>query len=400
MLISVWQRVFNSHKANLQKVPGVLSTTEFKRTIAEERVRSERTHIGFSLLTFRATSPQDKPNTLLNLQLTAIERLRVLDKIGWLDRDTVGVLMPITSSSDAIHVAEEINAKLAQRKQPVPEFEVFTYPLTEQSDRNDDSHQVGNSDLEDKILKECSDLQEMLETEKSDESGTPAASTDTQAVDSSTSSNYVVHPMTDLFIRPMPVWKRLLDITGASLGLVATAPILLLSMLAIKVTSPGPAIFSQNRTGLAGRKFRIYKLRSMVTDAETRKKELMDLNEQDGPAFKIAHDPRITAVGRFLRATSIDELPQLWNVLIGDMSLVGPRPLPCSETDACHGWLRRRLDVTPGLTCGWQTQPERNRITFDDWTRMDVRYIQERSMWTDIKHVWRTFGVIVGRRSV
>ena len=400
MLISVWQRVFNSHKANLQKVPGVLSTTEFKRTIAEERVRSERTHIGFSLLTFRATSPQDKPNTLLNLQLTAIERLRVLDKIGWLDRDTVGVLMPITSSSDAIHVAEEINAKLAQRKQPVPEFEVFTYPLTEQSDRNDDSHQVGNSDLEDKILKECIDLQEMLETEKSDESGTPAASTDTQAVDSSTSSNYVVHPMTDLFIRPMPVWKRLLDITGASLGLVATAPILLLSMLAIKVTSPGPAIFSQNRTGLAGRKFRIYKLRSMVTDAETRKKELMDLNEQDGPAFKIAHDPRITAVGRFLRATSIDELPQLWNVLIGDMSLVGPRPLPCSETDACHGWLRRRLDVTPGLTCGWQTQPERNRITFDDWTRMDVRYIQERSMWTDIKHVWRTFGVIVGRRSV
>ena len=400
MLISVWQRVFNSHKANLQKVPGVLSTTEFKRIIAEERVRSERTHIGFSLVTFRATSPQDKPNTLLNLQLTAIERLRVLDKIGWLDRDTVGVLMPITSSSDAIHVAEEINAKLAQRQHSIPEFEVFTYPLTEQSDRNNDSHHAGNSDLEDKILKECSDLQEMLETEKSNEGGTSAAPTDTQAVDPSTSANYVVHPMTDLFIRPMPVWKRLLDITGASVGLIATAPMLLLSMLAIKVTSPGPAIFSQKRTGLAGRKFRIYKLRSMVTDAETRKKELMDLNEQDGPAFKIAHDPRITPVGRFLRATSIDELPQLWNVLIGDMSLVGPRPLPCSETDACHGWLRRRLDVTPGLTCGWQTQPERNRITFDDWTRMDVRYIQERSMWTDVKHVWRTFGVIVGRRSV
>ena len=137
---------------------------------------------------------------------------------------------------------------------------------------------------------------------------------------------------------------------------------MLIAAIAIKATSGGPVIFSQLRSGLGGKPFKIYKLRTMELDAEEKKAESAPLSEQDGPAFKIKDDPRITRVGRYLRKTCIDELPQLWNVLIGDMTLVGPRPLPCDESAACENWERQRLDVTPGLTCVWQVRSGRARI--------------------------------------
>jgi lipopolysaccharide/colanic/teichoic acid biosynthesis glycosyltransferase len=123
----------------------------------------------------------------------------------------------------------------------------------------------------------------------------------------------------------------------------------------------------------------------------------MTMNEQDGPAFKIKNDPRITRVGRLIRSTSIDELPQLWNVLRGDMSLVGPRPLPCNETESCHGWLRQRLDVTPGLTCIWQVRG-RSKVSFADWVRMDVQYIRSRSLGGDVKLLLQTVPAVVSRK--
>ena len=126
------------------------------------------------------------------------------------------------------------------------------------------------------------------------------------------------------------------------------------------------------------------KFRSMVVDAEAKKKELLALNEQDGPAFKLRSDPRVTWIGKFLRSTSIDELPQLWNVLKGEMSLVGPRPLPCDETANCRSWHRRRIDVTPGLTCIWQLKG-RSTVSFDEWVRMDICYIRKLSLAGDIK---------------
>jgi lipopolysaccharide/colanic/teichoic acid biosynthesis glycosyltransferase len=138
----------------------------------------------------------------------------------------------------------------------------------------------------------------------------------------------------------------------------------------------------------------------MVVDAEAQQAALRARNERDGPAFKIANDPRITRLGRFLRATNLDELPQLWNVLRGDMSLVGPRPLPCDESDAVHGWQRRRLDVTPGLTCFWQSHAHRAKISFVDWVRMDLRYIRWRSLRVDLHLVWQTLKLFTGRRSI
>jgi lipopolysaccharide/colanic/teichoic acid biosynthesis glycosyltransferase len=165
----------------------------------------------------------------------------------------------------------------------------------------------------------------------------------------------------------------------------------------IKLTSKGPVLFAQKRAGLGGKPFKIYKFRTMVVDAEALKAKLKAQNEQDGPAFKIKDDPRVTKVGKFLRKTSIDELPQLWNVLIGDMTLVGPRPLPVNESDACEGWQRRRLDVTPGLTCIWQVKG-RSRVSFAEWVRMDVAYIRRRTFWHDVTILAQTIPAVLLRR--
>lgn len=192
------------------------------------------------------------------------------------------------------------------------------------------------------------------------------------------------------------VAKRLLDIAGSVVLLIVTLPLMLGSMLAIRMDSRGPVLFSQNRSGLRGRAFRMYKFRTMVTNAEQGRAELEDRNEMSGPVFKVKNDPRVTRVGRFLRKTSLDELPQLWNVLRGEMSLVGPRPLPLYET-ANFGDLtqRRRMSVRPGLTCLWQVRG-RNAITdFKDWVRLDLEYIDRWSLWLDFKILLRTVPVVL-----
>ena len=200
-----------------------------------------------------------------------------------------------------------------------------------------------------------------------------------------------------LLARPMPLWKRALDILGASVGILLTGWLMALAALGIKLTSPGPVMFLQKRAGLGGRPFTIYKFRTMCTDAEAKKKDLRKQSEQDGPAFKMKNDPRVTSIGKILRKTSIDELPQLFNVLKGDMSLVGPRPLPVDEAQACAGWQRRRLDVTPGLTCIWQIFG-RSTVTFSEWVRMDVAYIRRRTIFHDLKLIFLTVPAVLMRK--
>jgi lipopolysaccharide/colanic/teichoic acid biosynthesis glycosyltransferase len=181
------------------------------------------------------------------------------------------------------------------------------------------------------------------------------------------------------------------------MGLLLSSPILLGAAIAIKCNDSGPVLFSQQRTGLGGRPFRLYKLRSMYVDAEHRKAQLAHLSEQDGPAFKIADDPRVTPVGRFLRRTSIDELPQLINVLKGEMSLVGPRPMDCREVAHFARWHRRRHWVTPGLTCIWQVHG-RSRVTFKEWMRMDLGYLQRRGFLRDLMLLLQTVPAVLLRR--
>ena len=170
-----------------------------------------------------------------------------------------------------------------------------------------------------------------------------------------------------------------------------------MAAIAIKLTSKGPIFFRQLRTGQFGNVFAMYKLRTMVVDAEELKGKLQQLNERDGPAFKMTNDPRVTRLGSVLRKTGLDELPQLWNVLVGDMAIVGPRPLPCNEDAKCKLWQRRRLDTKPGLTCLWQISKSR-KISFSDWMRMDLRYADKRTIAGDVRLMFKTAAaVLLGR---
>jgi exopolysaccharide biosynthesis polyprenyl glycosylphosphotransferase len=191
--------------------------------------------------------------------------------------------------------------------------------------------------------------------------------------------------------------KRLFDISVSSVALLLISPILVLAALAVKLTSRGPVFFRQERIGLHGRTFGMLKFRSMVADAEALKAALADKNEQSGPVFKIARDPRITSVGRFLRKHSIDELPQLVNVLRGDMSIVGPRPPLSTEVARYEAWQVRRLSVRPGLTCVWQVSG-RSQISFEQWMLLDMRYIDHWSLFQDLRLILRTVPVVLTGR--
>jgi exopolysaccharide biosynthesis polyprenyl glycosylphosphotransferase len=191
------------------------------------------------------------------------------------------------------------------------------------------------------------------------------------------------------------VFKRVLDVALAALLLVLLAPLLLAVALLIKLTSEGPVFFTQARLGLNKRRFRIFKFRTMVAGAEQRQAELEHLNEVEGPVFKIKGDPRVTLVGSVLRKTSVDELPQLLNVLKGEMSLVGPRPLPVRDYEGFdQDWHRRRFSVRPGLTCLWQISG-RSSIGFDKWMELDMQYIDEWSLWLDLKILISTIPVVL-----
>ena len=190
--------------------------------------------------------------------------------------------------------------------------------------------------------------------------------------------------------------KRALDVLGAGAALVLSLPVLLLAALLIKLESRGPVFYRSTRIGRNGRPFMFIKLRSMVQHADRHRHSLTHLNECDGPVFKISRDPRVTRVGRFLRVTSIDEIPQFMNVLRGDMSLVGPRPPIPEEVAQYEPWQLRRLDVRPGITCLWQISG-RSRIGFQEWMRLDLEYIKRESLGLDVQILLRTIPAVISR---
>jgi lipopolysaccharide/colanic/teichoic acid biosynthesis glycosyltransferase len=335
-----------------ESLTGLLEPAPFRRLMERERARADRGGDHFALLALTPSGHRAEDMGCLVRILKA--RLRSGDDVGWLEDRSIGVLLPTTAAPGAWKVAKDVCLRLPANVPP-PTCTVYAYPPD--SDKGPPG-QNGISSLGPR---------------------TPA-----KALES-------------LLLLATPVWKRSIDLVGASIGLVLLLPLFGLIALILRCTSPGPVFFTQLRSGRGGKPFLMYKFRTMVCDAEAQKVGLMALNEQDGPAFKIKHDPRVTAVGRVLRKTSLDELPQLWNVLRGDMSLVGPRPLPCAESEACEGWLRRRLDVTPGLTCLWQVRG-RCSVSFADWVRMDLQYIRSRSLWQDLKLLLLTVPVVVMRK--
>jgi lipopolysaccharide/colanic/teichoic acid biosynthesis glycosyltransferase len=336
-----------------------------------ERMRVDRNGSVLSLLLIRL--PRKSGVEGVEFLSRVLEgRLRMTDTPGLLDDGRIGVLLPDTPTEGAWKVAADIS-EVYPPGPDRPECEVLTYPPRQRRDGAEDG--IDESEVDTRL----------------DEVGVEANGAEPSS-DESASSEF-------FFIKSMPIWKRGIDVAGALAGLTVGAPVMLLAATAIKLSSPGPALFVQEREGCGGRRFLIYKLRTMCVDAEDQKEHLLELSQQDGPAFKMQRDPRTTPLGRFLRWTSIDELPQFWNVLKGDMSLVGPRPLPTVESQACHGWQRRRLDVRPGMTCTWQVAG-RGRVRFDDWVRMDLRYAARHSLWRDLKLVFITLPSLLFQRGM
>jgi len=303
-------------------------------------------------------------------------RLRITDSAGISDDGRLMLLLPDTPMTGAIQVADDLRRILSTSLGDI-QFEIATYP--DEYSADDDSSST-----------------RAFSVEKEGRCPTPPRGLELSH-DSSASQVHRIESAEALFAWRCPAWKRAIDVVGASVGIAAAAPLIGAAAILIRATSPGGAFFVQKREGLGGREFKIYKLRTMRPDAELLKSELRAYSEQDGPAFKMMNDPRITAFGRFLRKTSIDELPQLWNVLRGDMSLVGPRPLPVDESQNCLQWQRRRLSVRPGLTCIWQIRG-RNTVSFDEWVRMDLRYIRRRSFWYDLYLIASTAPAVVEKR--
>ena len=221
---------------------------------------------------------------------------------------------------------------------------------------------------------------------------------DNQTVQKETSGDLIQLDRSEQLRKKKGYWilRRGQDILFSLMALLILWPVMLIVALVVFIDDPhGSPFFSQARCGRDGKLFKMYKFRSMYVDAEARLQELLKENEMDGPAFKMKNDPRITRVGRFIRKTSLDELPQLWNILKGDMSIVGPRPALPREVEQYTELQKQRMIVTPGLTCYWQIQPRRNEISFDEWMELDLKYIQERSFWVDWKIIFKTIGAVI-----
>ncbi|MEO2020058.1 MAG: sugar transferase [Fuerstiella sp.] len=391
-------------------VHGQLAFTSILRL---EQMRSDRSGTTFALSVFSFKSELDCDQ----FQAHVVGRRRATDHIGRMSRKKIGVVLWDTSTEGAWKFADkvigpDVDAFAGDR-------EIFVYPTKWLSNDFEVAHEnydplhagpVCDSAVEPALAPQSQSAatatltvprtqpksvihaenslaltEELIQLLMDDDGDLPVTAPSTQ-------------PMEPLFAQPLPLWKRTIDIAGATCGLILLAPLFVVVATIIKLTSAGPLIFSQRRSGRAGIPFTMYKFRSMVADAEEQQKELAKNNAQDGPAFKMESDPRITSIGHFIRRTSIDELPQLWNVLRGEMSLVGPRPLLCEETEVCEAWQKRRLEVTPGLTCIWQVQDDRTRIPFADWARMDIRYIRSRTLKNDAALVLKTFRSIFGRK--
>jgi lipopolysaccharide/colanic/teichoic acid biosynthesis glycosyltransferase len=338
----------------------LLTQPQFQSAVRRERSRADRCASGFSLLTLSATQ-RGASEAAAGIAQVLDGRVRESDIAGWFAGDVIGVILPDTAAAGAWKLAEDLHSAFEQR-QVTAKFQVYVYPSIDASESGS-----------------------LAETDAAERETAPA--------------DRPVQSLEMLFVQKLPMWKRTIDVVGATAGLLAAFPVMLLAALAIKLTSPGPIFFAQRRDGLGGRNFWIYKFRTMVINADAVKAELRHRSEQDGPAFKLKDDPRVTRVGRLLRRTCIDELPQLWNVLRGDMSIVGPRPMCSQEARHCAAWERRRLEVTPGLTCIWQVHGG-TKVTFTEWMRMDRRYVKSRTLLKDLRLMILTVPSVIRRDGV
>lgn len=383
------------------RLNSLLPQHELARCIVRESARTDRTGRPFSLVVFQIPGDDLNLRRIHRLALTAMRRARLTDDIGWYDNHAVAALLPETAAHGAQQFAHNLVASL-HATFPDIQTTIYTYPANISPETSSKpsapfaGHQAPPRPTP--CHSPISDVPPDPHSSPLDPLNRDVPLPPRHAESLRSASRFPFASMEHLFVRPLPAWKRLIDIVGASLGIVAASPILLAAVVAIKLTDAGPVFFIQQRAGLGGKPFNMLKLRSMHANAEALKQALMHLNEQDGPTFKIQNDPRITRVGRFIRKTSIDELPQLLNVLMGEMSLVGPRPPTFDEVQKYKRWHHKRLQVTPGLTCIWQVSGRGDGVSFAEWVRMDVQYIRQRNLWQDLRLILGTVPAMLLQR--
>lgn len=385
-----WSSIRSMFRRN-PSVPGALTVDDLARAFQQERSRTDRNGRAFCMVIFWGPTDRPRPYDLRPLAKHLREQMRLYDLLGHLDATHLAVLLPETPPEGARQFAHNVLEAFEDPEFGVEhgvQYEICTYPLEE------GPGEWGDDGRNRRTRSQTTPRQDP--TEKAE----PAPSrSDLEPVGAQGEAvRAEASNLAGAFTHPVSAGRRFIDILVSGTALVVLAPVFLVAALAVKLTTPGPIIFKQQRAGRGGVPFTFYKFRSMYLDAEARKAALAEKNEhRTGPIFKMKKDPRITPVGRILRKTSIDELPQLYNVLKGDMTLIGPRPPTLDEVAKYDLWQRKRLDLTGGITCIWQVSG-RSEIKFDEWVRMDIEYQRKRSLWFDVKLLFRTIGAVVSGR--
>ncbi len=412
--VSRFFRLVRSSFARPSRLGGVLTTSEFESRFRAERDRSDRFDQSFSMIVLTPGNRRRSDSMMAGSVL--LGRLRIYDTVGRLDSRRVAALLPETKPDAAYAVANGVVTRLGESGLAY-DAEVYSYPLDWADPESLDSleekaaqDQVGEGSIKtatggESLFKAVSGSAPKP-LESTDQTHLPHPENAGLGYVDQRSRGHRSLPMDKHLIDPLPLGKRVVDVIVSAVLLVALSPILLLTALLVKVTSRGNVFYVCQRVGLGGKLFTFYKFRSMYQDAEQRLEEDKVLRPEayaqrnahaGSPIFKDAHDPRVTPVGRFLRRSSLDEFPQLVHVLMGDMTLVGPRPPLPKEVARYKPWQMQRLEVTGGLTCFWQVRG-RSDIGFVEMMRMDIEYIRNRSAWLDFKLLLQTFGAVFSGR--
>jgi lipopolysaccharide/colanic/teichoic acid biosynthesis glycosyltransferase len=377
-------------------LPGICSAKRFQTMLEGERCRADRNGHEFSLLVLDVRRSDENHIQIPHLAHVLIDRVRSTDRVGWLDNRRIGVILPYTSEAGAWRLADDVCQAMADRAAP-PECSVYTYPSGRDGENGEHSEQLHFADLSPE-WKTTSPEGFSMSAEHASSPNNGFASQQSRA-DTVRNGHEVANSPELLFARRLPLWKRGMDIVGASLALIVLSPLLLLVGLIIKIVSPGPIIFRQERLRCLGRMFSMWKFRTMGinTDASIHKDHVVALINGDkngnldsrNPMVKLDSHPQIIPLGKFLRKMCLDELPQLVNVLRGEMSLVGPRPPLPYEVEEYPQWCYGRFNAVPGMTGLWQVSGK-NRLTFEEMMRLDIRYARQESLWLDTKIILKT----------
>ncbi len=381
----------------------ILTEREFNREIARERARTVRRNIPFCVLSIELCRGHRNTKNVRKLAKLIRRNVRMSDEKGHLSRFTIGVLLLDTPEMGGRIVMDRLNGLVNSHDHKVEislrVYDPQAFGQDKESGDDEDSSSGGGtpSGREPQVqLRAPLVAADQTRYSHADLIGPQAASSSPPTSRGPRAYDFMAPRVDTVSFKVDSIVKRGFDIVCASLGLVLAAPVVAMAALAVR-RDGGPAFFLQHREGRDGVPFTMYKLRTMVVNAESQQDSLREQSERDGPAFKMTHDPRVTRLGQFLRSTCLDELPQLYNVLRGEMSIVGPRPLPVSESRACETWHRRRLDVRPGITCYWQVAKEK-ADTFDAWMRMDLAYVDHANLWNDMTLMAQTVSVPLRRK--